>query len=131
MLNKRKYRELPLIYSCSGCSSAAQTANYIALKLDRDGLAEMSCIAGVGGNVKHLVNVAQSGRPILVLDGCKLACALHCLAERGITPDYHMQLNESGVEKRYHADFDQGQANSIANEVAKHASSLRERPQKL
>ena len=131
MLNKRKYRELPLIYSCSGCSSAAQTANYIALKLDRDGLAEMSCIAGVGGNVKHLVNVAQSGRPILALDGCKLACALHCLAERGITPDYHMQLNEHGVEKRYHSDLNQEQADLIAKEVAKHASLLHEDQQKL
>lgn len=41
---------LPLVYSCSGCSSAAQMANHLAVQLDRTGLAEMSCIAGVGGN---------------------------------------------------------------------------------
>jgi uncharacterized metal-binding protein len=41
--------EKPLVYSCPGCSSAAQMANYIALELDRRGVAEMSCIAGVGG----------------------------------------------------------------------------------
>ena len=40
---------LPIVYSCSGCSSVAQMANYIALELDKLGLAEMSCIAGVGG----------------------------------------------------------------------------------
>lgn len=39
---------LPIVYSCSGCSSAAQLANYLALRLDRSGSAEMSCIAGVG-----------------------------------------------------------------------------------
>ena len=45
-----KHKEKPLVYSCSGCSSATQMANHIAVKLDRQGEAEMSCIAGVGGN---------------------------------------------------------------------------------
>lgn len=123
----KHYRKLPLVYSCSGCSSAAQTANYIALKLDREGEAEMSCISGVGGNVPHLVDIARSGRPILALDGCALACTLHCLSERGITPDYHLQLHECGVKKRYHADFDQEQADRVAAEVAQHARRLREK----
>ena len=69
----------PLVYSCSGCSSAAQMANALAVRLDRDGTAEMSCIAGVGGAVIGLVKTAQSGRPILALDGCVLACAAACL----------------------------------------------------
>lgn len=41
---------LPLVYACSGCSNVAQLANTIAVRLDRAGLAEMSCIAGVGGD---------------------------------------------------------------------------------
>ncbi|WP_435924161.1 putative zinc-binding protein [Paenibacillus sp. DYY-L-2] len=45
-----KNNNLPLVYSCSGCSSAAQTANRIAIKMDREKIAEMSCIAGVGGD---------------------------------------------------------------------------------
>ena len=48
----------PLVYSCSGCSSAAQLANHVALQLDRRGVAEMSCIAGVGGDVPHLKRAA-------------------------------------------------------------------------
>lgn len=56
--------KLPLIYSCSGASSAAQMANHIAVKLDRLKVAEMSCIAGVGGDVKPLVRTATSGCPI-------------------------------------------------------------------
>jgi uncharacterized metal-binding protein len=58
-----------LVYSCSGCSSAAQLANYLAVRLDREGHAQMSCIAGVGGNVRSLVRkldeAVQSERPIL------------------------------------------------------------------
>jgi len=125
MAPRQDYKNLPLVYSCSGCSSAAQTANYIALKLDRDGAAEMSCISGVGGNVPHLVNIARSGRPIVALDGCPLACTLHCLEQRGIAVDYHLLLHEHGVRKKYHADFDREQADRIACEVAIEARRLR------
>jgi uncharacterized metal-binding protein len=125
-IKTQDYRKLPLVYSCSGCSSAAQTANYIALKLDREGEAEMSCISGVGGNVPHLVNIARSGRPILALDGCPLACTLHCLSERGVSADYHLQLHEYGVRKLYHAEFDQKQADLVASEVALKARQLRD-----
>lgn len=124
MTQRRDYKKLPIVYACSGCSSAAQTANYIALKLDRDGDAEMSCISGVGGNVTHLVNIARSGRPIIALDGCPLACTLHCLAQRGLSADYHLQLHELGVRKKYHADFDRDQADRIAVGVADEARRL-------
>ena len=126
MNQQHNYRKLPLIYSCSGCSSAAQAANYIALKLDHDGEAEMSCISGVGGNVSPLVKIARSGRPILALDGCALACTLHCLSERGIKADYHLQLQEHGIKKRYHTTFDQQEVDQIAVDVAQQARKLRD-----
>ncbi len=124
-MKSSEYRTLPLVYSCSGCSSAAQAANYIALKLDREGEAEMSCISGVGGNVPHLVNIARSGRPILALDGCVLAGTLHCLAERGLSAHYHLQLQVHGVKKRHHDAFDQAQADQIAAEAVVQARKLR------
>jgi uncharacterized metal-binding protein len=128
MTSRQEYKNLPLVYSCSGCSSAAQTANYIALKLDRDGEAEMSCIAGVGGDVPHLVNIARSGRPVVALDGCPLACTLRCLQQRGLKADYHLQLHEHGVKKKYHADFDRAEADRIAGIVAQETRRLRDQP---
>ncbi len=103
----------PLVYSCSGCSSAAQMANQFALWLDREGAAEMSCIAGVGGGVTGLVRTAQAGRPILALDGCVLHCVGACLARAGVRPDRHLTLSDYGVAKRRHADFDAGQARGV------------------
>ena len=50
--------ELPLIYSCSGCSDVAQLANNTAVALDHAGEFEMSCISGVGGKVAPLVRKA-------------------------------------------------------------------------
>lgn len=108
----------PLVYSCSGCSSAAQMANHIALELDRADVAEMSCIAGVGGDVLSLVKLAKSGRPVVAVDGCPLECVRNCLARHGVTPDLHVQLAEHGVRKRYHMQFDQAEAAVLAREVA-------------
>ena len=107
----------PLVYSCSGCSSAAQLANHVALQLDRRGVAEMSCIAGVGGDVPHLLKTARSGRPIIALDGCPLVCAKSVLARHGIGVDRHYQLQRYGVKKRSHEDFDPAQAAQVLAQV--------------
>lgn len=115
----------PLVYACSGCSSAAQLANHVALQLDRRGLAEMSCIAGVGGDVPHLLKIAKSGRPIVALDGCPLACVKSCLARHGLQADRYHQLNTQGVRKRQHEDFDPVQAASVLEHVS---ADLREHP---
>ena len=103
----------PLVYSCSGCSSAAQMANWIAIQLDRHQLAEMSCIAGVGGNVKKLVNTAKSGRQIIAIDGCTLACSKACLANQDLQPDLHLNLADFNIRKRSHEDFDPFQAQEV------------------
>lgn len=119
---------IPLVYSCSGCSDVAQLANHLAVRLDRAGLAEMSCIAGVGGGVPNLVRKAreagESGRSILALDGCVLACTRACLAAQGLAPSRHVRLHERGVRKHYHADFDAAQAEQLFIELADEARAL-------
>ncbi|MDN3640631.1 putative zinc-binding protein [Simiduia curdlanivorans] len=96
---------IPLIYACSGCSNVAQLANNVAVNLDRQGLAEMSCIAGVGGGVKSLVKKALAGRDIIAIDGCALACAKACLSNAGVEPTHHVQLADWDYKKRYHSDY--------------------------
>ena len=91
--------EIPLVYSCSGCTSVAQLANDIAVWLTREGVAEMSCIAGVGGKVEELLAVASSGRQIIAIDGCSLACVKRILQEQGISPNHHIELSQLGFSK--------------------------------
>ena len=73
----------------------------------------MSCIAGVGGNVKKLVRTALSGRQIVVIDGCPLACSRACLQNHNISPGMHVELTALGVSKKQHEDFDPLQAKEI------------------
>lgn len=110
-------KKLPLVYACSGASSAAQMANHIAVKLDRLKVAEMSCIAGVGGDVKPLVKTALSGRPIIVLDGCPLQCSARILARHGLKADKHVDLSELGVRKCKHEDFDPQEASTVLEQL--------------
>lgn len=117
-------KKLPLVYACSGASSAAQMANHIAVKLDRLKVAEMSCIAGVGGDVQPLVKTALSGRPIIALDGCPLHCAAKILARHGLKADQHVDLSELGVKKRPHEDFDPQEAARILARLAGEAKIL-------
>jgi uncharacterized metal-binding protein len=89
----------PIIYSCSGCSNLASIAHDIALEMDRDGIAEMSCVSGVIGNVPSVKALAESGRPIIAIDGCSLACTKACLDACNIVPDHHFELSTYGIEK--------------------------------
>jgi|SRR5665213_168611 len=107
-----------VVYGCSGCSSAGQMANWMAVQLDRLGLADMSCIAGVGGNVASLVRTAQQAEMALAIDGCPLHCTLHSLRSRGVEPARHVDLSKLGVQKRQHQDFDPAEAAALLQVLA-------------
>ncbi len=109
--------EKPLVYACSGCSNVAQMANNVAVVLDRAGDAEMSCISGVGGGVRKLVNQAKSGRRIIALDGCPLHCVSCCLKNVGVKPDIHLTLSNLGYKKKYGEDFSADDCKKVANEI--------------
>lgn len=113
----RRRKDLPLVYSCSGCSSAAQLANHLAVRLDRGDHAEMSCIAGVGGDVPSLVRLATSGRPIVAIDGCKLRCVQSSLARHGVRATIHYDLTRYGVKKRFREDFNPEQASELLAQI--------------
>ncbi|MBY4676380.1 putative zinc-binding protein [Marinobacterium arenosum] len=116
-MNATKRSERPLIYACSGCSNVAQLANDVALKLDHAGLAEMSCIAGVGGDVPALVRVAKSGRPMIGIDGCPLHCVANCLTRHGVEPDHHVRLYDYGLRKRNGLKADEEDLQRVVAEV--------------
>lgn len=126
----RDTEHLTLVYACSGCSSAAQLANHLAVRLDREGDAEMSCVAGIGGHVPSLVrklqDAVQRGRPILAIDGCALSCVKASLAQQQVKATAHLQLGQQGVSKAYHADFDAAQAEALLKQVKAQARSMNE-----
>jgi uncharacterized metal-binding protein len=59
----------------------------------------MSCLAGVGGRVKPLLNKGEQAQRILVIDGCPLNCARKTLELAGLNTFAHLQLHEIGLRK--------------------------------
>lgn len=102
-------------------------ANWIALKLDREGVAEMSCIAGVGGGVVPLVRKARAAELVIALDGCPLACVRSCLKRENIQCDHGWDLSRMGVAKRLHEDFDPIQAEALYRRILDDLVSFLER----
>ncbi len=90
---------LPVVYACSGCSDAGELADRIARKLTSEGVAQMSCLAGIGGRVKSLVAKAEKAERILAVDGCPLNCARKTLELAGFHNFEHLGLNEIGLRK--------------------------------
>lgn len=124
MISRKKQTNLPLIYSCSGCSNVAQLANDIAVKVNSEGIAEMSCIAGIGGNVKPLVKKAKEGRQIIVIDGCALQCAKACLKNIDIEPKEHIILTDYNFKKENNIKLHLENEMDIFNEIKEKINNL-------
>ncbi len=106
-----------LVYACSGASNLGQLTNEIAVRLDRAGLAEMSCAEAVGIETGPPHVAAQSGRPVVAISGCPLACADRLLAEHGVKVARSVQLENRGVLKAKHVSVGREESERIYEEV--------------
>ena len=91
-------KRLPLVYACAGCSVAGRLAYELAQEFDRRGIAEMSCLAGVGAGKAHFVKQLE-GREVWIIDGCPIECSLGVFAQVRCRADVHIRLHELGVKK--------------------------------
>ncbi len=92
-------QQLPCVLACSGCSRAGELADLTARRLEKLGVARMSCLAGVGGHVKSITTTVQRAPELLMIDGCPLECGANTLRLAGITEFRHLKLHELGVRK--------------------------------
>jgi uncharacterized metal-binding protein len=98
-------RALPVLYACSGCTSAGELADHVARVLDRAGIAEMASLAGIGAHEPQQLSRARSRFPVIAVDGCANACARRCLERNGIEPSRHYVLSRYGIAKRAGSGF--------------------------
>lgn len=110
-------RVLPVAYACSGCTSAGELADHVARALDRQGLAEMGSIAGIGAGEPQQLSKARSRFPVIAIDGCANACARRCLERQGIAPARHYVLSSLGAPKRSGAAFDPADAERVLQAI--------------
>lgn len=88
-----------VIFACSGAADVGKIADLSARKLTEAGVGKMSCLAGIGGRVKPLMEIAQGAQAILAIDGCPLHCGRNTLEQAGFTKFEHLCLADIGMTK--------------------------------
>lgn len=88
-----------VFFACSGAADVGKIADLSARKLSADGVGKMSCLAGVGGRVKPLMDITKAAKAILVIDGCPLHCGRNTLEQAGFTKFEHLCLADIGMLK--------------------------------
>lgn len=91
-------KRLPLVFACSGCSLAGHLAYDVGQEFNRRGIAEMSCLAGVGAAKPHFLKQLR-GREVWIVYGCSIECGLGIFAQVRRQADVHIRLHELGVKK--------------------------------
>jgi uncharacterized metal-binding protein len=109
-----------IIYACSGIgSNVGQLANAAACRLTLEGYGGGSCLAGVGGGIEKLVNVAKSADERIVIDGCPVGCAKKIMDDKELPIDNYVLITDLGITKTPGPSYDGGDVLKVINAVKK------------
>ncbi len=113
-----------MIFTCSGASHCGQLANATAVKLASDGLAIMSCLAGVGSHTQKYIDGALNSGRVIAIDGCAVACSKKTLEHAGIPVAGWICITDYGIKKTSNKfDIEQGELERTLNGVREALSS--------
>lgn len=93
-----------LIYACSGGSNVGQLANEAAKVLDSEKAGAMGCMAGLGGHISGMVASAESGAPVLIIDGCSVACGKNIADHLGLKGYGYVDITALGIKKEHNVN---------------------------
>jgi uncharacterized metal-binding protein len=87
-----------LLYPCSGAADVGELADRAVRKLWKEGFAQKTCLAGVGGDIAGFVQSAKGADMNITVDGCPTACARKGLERIGVKP-VSIMLADLGYKK--------------------------------
>jgi uncharacterized metal-binding protein len=105
-----------VVLACSGGSNVGQLANEAAKRLNREKVAKFSCLAGVGGQVSGMIASVRGADKVLVIDGCPVACAKHCMNLAGIRDYQYLVVTDLGVKKNPEFRLDEPEVKRVLAE---------------
>lgn len=89
-----------LVLACSGGSNAGQIANNVMIELDKKGMGNAYCLAGIGAALSGFVESAKAAKTIVV-DGCPVGCGKKAFEKYGIEASRYFVITELGIEKTH------------------------------
>jgi uncharacterized metal-binding protein len=73
------------------------------IELDRKGLGNAYCLAGIGAALSGFIESAKAARTVVV-DGCPTGCAKKAFEKYGIEPSLYFVVTDLGVTKAHNFD---------------------------
>jgi len=108
-----------LVLACSGGSNVGQISNNVMIELDKKGVGNAYCLAGVGAALSGFIESAKAAKTI-VIDGCPVGCGKKAFEKYGLEPSQYFVVTELGVAKTH--DFSR-----LAEETGKVLRSVLEK----
>ena len=109
--------KLVLIFACSGGSNVGQITNDAAKKLTEEGLGRFFCLAGVGGDIKGIIDTTKGADAVVVLDGCSVGCAKAIVEKVEVPIALYVDATELGIDKNPSFDYTNEQVEMVCAAV--------------
>lgn len=93
-----------------------QLTNEAARRLDSQKLAKFFCLAGVGGRVSGMVASVKGADGVLVIDGCAVGCAKHCMTQVGIEDYQYLVVTDLEIKKSSELELTEPDVNRVLAE---------------
>jgi uncharacterized metal-binding protein len=93
------------IFPCVGAANVGQLSNRIAIELEKQGIGNLMCTAGIGARAPGLIKSAEASDRIIAIDGCPLNCASKTLELAGFKADRQIVISELGIKKSKERDL--------------------------
>lgn len=105
------------IFPCTGAANVGQLSNRIAIELEKQGIGNLMCTAGIGARAPGLMKSAETSDRIITIDGCPLNCASKTLELAGFKADRQIVISELGIKKSKERDLDDQEVADILGKV--------------
>ncbi|MGB9927374.1 MAG: putative zinc-binding protein [Methanosarcina sp.] len=93
------------IFPCVGAANVGQISNKIAIELEKRGVGNFMCTAGIGARASGLMKSAEASDRIIAIDGCPVNCASKTLELAGFKVDDKIVISELGIKKTKEKDL--------------------------
>lgn len=112
--------------ACSGASNVGQLTNEAAKRLDAEKLSRFYCLAGPGGDIDAMVKTVKDSSPVLVIDGCPVACGKLIMERSGVTDYQYVVVTDLGIEKNRNFDPPEADIDRVVSECRARIESSNE-----
>lgn len=105
------------IFPCVGAANVGQLSNRIAIELEKQGIGNLMCTAGIGARAPGLMKSAEASDRIIAINGCPVNCASKTLELAGFKVDREIVISELGIRKSKERDLKDDEVADVLGKV--------------